>query len=71
MSGTGFFSPFGTVWGPDGQFALALGDNPRRPGRSHREQLTFAQSGTYIVVVGPYERVGIEGYTLVIESADG
>ncbi len=71
LSGTGFFSPFGTVWGPDGQFALALGDNPRRPGRSHREQLTFAQSGTYIVVVGPYERVGIEGYTLVIESADG
>ena len=71
LSGTGFFSPFGTVWGPDGQFVLALGDNPRRPGRSHREKLTFAQSGTYVAVVGPYERVGIEGYTLVFESADG
>ena len=71
LSGTGFFSPFGTVWGPDGQFVLALGDNPSRPGRSHREKLTFAQSGTYIVVVGPYERVGIEGYTLLFESADG
>ncbi len=71
LSGTGFFSPFGTVWGPDGQFVLALGENPERPGRSHRENLTFAQSGTYIAVVGPYERVGIEGYTLVFESVDG
>ena len=71
LSGTGFFSPFGTVWGPDGQFVLALGENPERPGRSHRENLTFAQTGTYVVVVGPYERVGIEGYTLVFESVDG
>ncbi len=71
LSGTGFFSPFGTVWGPDGQFVLALGENPERPGRSHREKLTFAQTGAYVVVVGPYERVGIEGYTLVFESVDG
>ena len=71
LSGTGFFSPFGTVWGPDGQFVLALGENPNRPGRSHREKLTFAQTGAYVVVVGPYERVGIEGYTLVLESVDG
>ncbi len=71
LSGTGFFSPFGTVWGPDGQFVLSLGENPERPGRSHRENLTFAQTGAYVVVVGPYERVGIEGYTLVFESVDG
>ena len=32
LSGTGFYSPFGTVYGPDGQFVLALGDNPNRPG---------------------------------------
>ena len=28
LSGTGFYSPFGTVYGPDGQFVLALGENP-------------------------------------------
>ena len=32
LSGTGFYAPFGTVYGPDGQFALALGDNPNAPG---------------------------------------
>ncbi|MCE2472630.1 MAG: ABC transporter ATP-binding protein, partial [Anaerolineae bacterium] len=60
LSGTGFFSPFGTV--------LALGDNPERPGRSHRETLTLPANGAYQVVIGPYERVGIEGYTIVFEG---
>ena len=71
LSGTGFFSPFGTVWGPDGSFVLALGDNPERPGRSHRETLTLLADGDYQVVIGPYERVGIEGYTIVFEGVDG
>ena len=70
LSGTGFYSPFGTVYGPDGSFVLALGDNPNRPGRSHREQLTFAAAGDYVVVIGPYERVGIEGYTITIEGEE-
>ena len=70
LSGTGFYSPFGTVYGPDGQFVLALGENPNRPGRSYREKLTFGTTGTYQVVIGPYERVGIEGYTIVFESAE-
>ena len=71
LSGTGFYSPFGTMYGPDGEFVLALGDNPNRPGRSHREQLIFRADGTHTVVIGPYERVGIEGYTIVIEGEEG
>ena len=70
LSGTGFYAPFGTVYGPDGRFALALGDNPTRPGRSHREKLTLA-AGSYQIVIGANdEGIGSEGYTIVFEGAD-
>ena len=68
LSGTGFYAPFGTVYGPDGQFALALGDNPTRPGRSHREKLTLA-AGSYQIVIGANdEGIGAEGYTIVLQG---
>ena len=72
LSGSGFYSPFGTIYGPDGSFVLALGDNPKRPKRSHREKLTLGSAGTYQVVIGPNDAgIGIEGYTIVFESAGG
>ena len=51
---------------PDGGPVLGL-DNRQR---SRREQLKQYQDGNYVIVIGPYEGIGIEGYTVVIESID-
>ena len=67
LSGSGFYAPFATIYAPDG--SLALGLDSRK--RSRRELLTFAMSGDYQIVVGPYDGYGIEGYTITIEAIDG
>ena len=49
---------------PDGSLALGLDSRQR----SRREQITFYATGEYTIVVGAYEGVGVEGYTIVIEG---
>ena len=67
LSGSGFYAPFATVYAPDGSLALGLDSRQR----SRREQLKLYQDGDYTIVVGPYEGIGVEGYTIVIESLGG
>ena len=73
LSGSGFYSPFGFLYGPDGDFAAVLGDSDR-PRRNYREDLTLA-AGSYQLIIGPFERngrnYGVEYYTIVFESGDG
>ena len=73
LSGSGFYSPFGFLYGPDGNFAAVLGDSDR-PRRNYREDVTLA-AGSYQLVIGPFERngrhYGVEYYTIVFESGDG
>ena len=70
LSGSGFYSPFGTLYGPDGEFVLLLGDESR-PRRNYTEDVTLA-AGSYQLVIGPFERngrdYGIEYYTIVFEG---
>ena len=74
LSGSGFYSPFGYLYGPDGDFALVLGDSDR-PRRNYTEDITLTAAGNYQFVVGPFERngrdLGIENYTIVFEGSDG
>ena len=72
MSGSNLNSPYGTIYGPDGKFAAALGDPGVRPRRSYSAQVT-AKQGTYIIVVGTAEvdRYGLVGdaeYQLTVEG---
>ena len=67
LSGSGFYAPFATVYGPDGELVLGLDSRQR----SRRERITFYTAGDYLIVVGSYEGIGIEGYTITIEGADG
>ena len=71
LSGSGFYSPFGTVYGPDGAAVVTLGDSDR-PRRNYREDVTLEMAGSYQVIIGPFERngrdYGIEFYTLVFEG---
>ena len=72
LSGGNLNSPYGTIYGPDGEFAAALGDTAVRPRRSYNAQLTL-RSGTYSLIVGPAEvdRYGLVGdapYQVEIEG---
>ena len=67
LSGSGFYAPFATVYGPDGELVLGLDSRQR----SRRERITFYTDGDYHIVVGAYEGIGIEGYTITIEGTDG
>ncbi len=72
LSGSNLNSPYGTVYGPDGDFAAPLGDPTVRPRRSYSADLTAA-AGTYIIVVGATEvdRYGLVGdaeYILTVEG---
>ena len=52
LSGASLNSPYGTIYGPDGEFVAALGDTAVRPRRSYNASLTLI-SGTYTFIVGP------------------
>ena len=72
LSGSNLNSPYGTVYGPDGDFAAPLGDPSVRPRRSYSAELTAA-AGTYIIVVGAtdvdrYGLVGDAEYILTVEG---
>ncbi len=74
LSGGNLNSPYGTIYGPDGEFVAALGDTAVRPRRSYNASLTL-KSGTYMIIVGSAEvdRYGLVGdapYQLVVESAE-
>ena len=73
-SGGNLNSPYGTIYGPDGGFVAALGDNSVRPRRSYNAPLTL-KSGTYSIIVGPAEvaRYGLVGdapYQVEIQGDD-
>ena len=74
LSGSGFYSPFGYLYGPDGAFVQVLGDSDR-PRRNYTEDITLTAAGSYQFVIGPFERngrdYGIEYYTIVFEGSDG
>ncbi len=75
LSGASLNSPYGTIYGPDGEFVAALGDTAVRPRRSYNASLTLI-SGTYTFIVGPaqvdrYGLVGDDEYQLTVESTDG
>ncbi len=74
LSGGNLNSPYGTIYGPDGEFVAALGDTAVRPRRSYNAALTL-KPGTYMIIVGSAEvdRYGLVGdapYQLVVESAE-
>ena len=74
LSGGNLNSPYGTIYGPDGGFVAALGDNSVRPRRSYNAPLTL-NSGTYSIIVGPAEvaRYGLVGdapYQVEIQGDD-
>jgi len=62
LSGGNLNSPYGTIYGPDGEFVAALGDTAVRPRRSYNAPLTL-RTGTYTIIVGPAEvdRYGLVG----------
>ena len=64
LSGSGFYAPFATIYAPDGSLALGLDSRQR----SRREQITFYETGEYTIVVGAYDGIGVEGYTITIEG---
>jgi len=67
LSGSGFYAPLATIFGPDGQIVLAY-DQSRR---SHSGELTFATTGTYQITIGADDRGrGVEVYTITIAAAD-
>ena len=68
LSGTGFFAPFATMYAPDGSIVLAF-DRARR---SNSGTLTFAETGTYVFVLGADDRGrGVDAYTITIENEEG
>ena len=75
LSGGNLNSPYGTIYGPDGEFVAALGDTGVRPRRSYNASLTL-KSGVYTIIVGSaqvdrYGLVGDAPYQLTIENLDG
>ena len=62
LSGGNLNSPYGTIYGPDGEFVAPLGDTAVRPRRSYNAPLTL-KAGTYTIIVGPAEvdRYGLVG----------
>ncbi len=62
LSGGNLNSPYGTIYGPDGEFVAPLGDTAVRPRRSYNAPLTL-KAGVYVIIVGPAEvdRYGLVG----------
>ncbi|MCY3979349.1 MAG: ABC transporter ATP-binding protein [Chloroflexi bacterium] len=62
LSGGNLNSPYGTIYGPAGEFVAPLGDTAVRPRRSYNAPLTL-KAGTYTIVVGAAEvdRYGLVG----------
>ena len=62
LSGGNLNSPYGTIYGPDGEFVAPLGDTAVRPRRSYNAQLSL-KAGTYTIIVGAAEvdRYGLVG----------
>ena len=74
LSGGNLNSPYGTIYGPDGEFAAALGDTAVRPRRSYNAPLTL-KAGTYSIIVGAAEvdRYGLVGdapYQIEVEGEE-
>ena len=74
LSGGNLNSPYGTIYGPDGEFVAALGDTGVRPRRSYNASLTL-KSGVYTIIVGSaqvdrYGLVGDAPYQLTVESVE-
>ena len=72
LSGGNLNSPYGTIYGPAGEFVAPLGDTKVRPRRSYNARLNLGD-GTYTIIVGPaqVERYGIVGdapYQIEVES---
>ncbi len=72
LSGGNLNSPYGTIYGPEGEFVAPLGDTAVRPRRSYNAPLTLT-AGTYTIIVGPAEvdRYGLVGdapYQVEIEG---
>ena len=72
LSGGNLNSPYGTIYGPDGEFVAPLGDTAVRPRRSYNAQLTL-MAGRYTIIVGPAEvdRYGLVGdapYQIEVEG---
>ena len=72
LSGGNLNSPYGTIYGPDGEFVAPLGDTAVRPRRSYNAPLTL-MAGTYTIIVGPAEvdRYGLVGdapYQIEVEG---
>ena len=62
LSGGNLNSPYGTIYGPEGEFVAPLGDTAVRPRRSYNAQLSL-KAGTYTIIVGAAEvdRYGLVG----------
>jgi len=74
LSGGNLNSPYGTIYGPDGEFVAPLGNTAVRPRRSYNAPLTL-RAGTYTIIVGAAEvdRYGLVGdapYQLTVESVE-
>jgi len=74
LSGGNLNSPYGAIYGPDGEFVAALGDTGVRPRRSYNASLTL-KSGVYTIIVGAaqvdrYGLVGDAPYQLTVESVE-
>ncbi len=72
LSGGNLNSPYGTIYGPEGEFVAALGDTAVRPRRSYNAPLNL-KAGTYTIIVGPAEvdRYGLVGdapYQIEVEG---
>lgn len=72
LSGSNLNSPYATVYGPDGEFAGALGDPAVRPRRSYNADVS-ARAGVYTIIVGAteVERYGLVGdaeYQITVEG---
>jgi len=74
LSGGNLNSPYGAIYGPDGEFVAALGDTGVRPRRSYNASLTL-KSGVYTIIVGAaqvdrYGLVGDAPYQLTVENVE-
>jgi len=74
LSGGNLNSPYGAIYGPDGEFVAALGDTAVRPRRSYNALLTL-KSGVYTIIVGAaqvdrYGLVGDAPYQLTVENVE-
>ena len=72
LSGGNLNSPYGTIYGPDGEFVAPLGDTAVRPRRSYNAPITL-KAGTYTIIVGAAEvdRYGLVGdapYQIEVEG---